>query len=750
MKVVEIREESELRGMKSAWDALLGDSASNTIFLTWEWVTAWWGAYGEPGTLRILAAIDTEGVVQGIAPLRSEPARKYGQAFPALRFVGDGSNDSDYLDCIVSASHEREVSEAFRGYWREPLRGGTLLMLNEVPETSPNLPWLRDLASAGKTIRTESDVPCGTVKLPRTWEDYLAMLKPRFRTKVRSGLRNLENRPEVQFGFCETLEQARNLLPVLFDLHTRRWLQNGKPGVFGWDKKRDFYSKLSATLLDRGWLRFSWLKWNGQVLACQYGFSYSGTYSQLQEGYEPAAEHWNPGIGLRAWSIREFIQQGLGEYDFLGGVGRHKTDWAAEVKHSKKILIAGDTWKNRVFLNGPEWEERGRELARRLVPEKVLAARRDRIEREILAAAQPSRNGHTSESAGDGWLREAAANCYFYSPLPRLMRPLRNRYRLSVGSNGNGRKVSWSRRTETSARILYYHRVNDDHDPFFAAISTDLFDRQMRYVARHYKNVVSMSQLLEHLESGSTETVLAVTFDDGYRDNYHNAFPILQRYGLPATIFLTTGSIDTGEPLWFEVLALALKTTTREFVDLDIDIPRRVWIRTEAERLAANGSIFAILRTLPDSDRRQWLDQILRQLGAGNDGARKDKMLTWDQVRLMKAQGIDFGGHTVTHPFISKLTREQVMSEVSGCKRRIEDELQLPVEYFAYPNGREEDFGVWNKELIRAAGYRAAVTTIWGTNYRSTDLMALRRGGPWEPSVPLFAYKLDWYQLIDD
>src|ERR1035441_4199875 len=118
-------------------------------------------------------------------------------------------------------------------------------------------------------------------------------------------------------------------------------------------------------------------------------------------------------------------------------------------------------------------------------------------------------------------------------------------------------------------------------------------------LARHYR-VVSMSEVLEHLESNSKEIVLAVTFDDGYQDNYHNAFPILQRYGLPATIFLTTGSIDTGEPLWFERLALALKTTTREFVDLDIDIPRRLWLRTEAERLNANGQIFGILRALPD------------------------------------------------------------------------------------------------------------------------------------------------------
>jgi CelD/BcsL family acetyltransferase involved in cellulose biosynthesis len=75
------------------------------------------------------------------------------------------------------------------------------------------------------------------------------------------------------------------LLPILFDLHTRRWAEEGKPGVFGWDKKRDFYFHLSRLLLERGWLRFSWFEWKGQVLACQYGFVYGATYYQLQEGY---------------------------------------------------------------------------------------------------------------------------------------------------------------------------------------------------------------------------------------------------------------------------------------------------------------------------------------------------------------------------------------------------------------------------------------------------------------------------------
>lgn len=301
---------------------------------------------------------------------------------------------------------------------------------------------------------------------------------------------------------------------------------------------------------------------------------------------------------------------------------------------------------------------------------------------------------------------------------------------------------------EPSARILYFHRVNSDSDPFFPSTTTKLFEEEMRFLAR-YKKVVSLANLVKHLEGDSTEPVFAITFDDGYQDNCENAFPILQRYGLPATIFLTTGSMDSREPLWFEQLSLALKTSGREFIDMEVDLPRRFWLRTQSERLGANDQIFGLLRGLHDAERRELLAQIYRKLEISGGGERQNKMLTWDQVRLMQSQGIDFGGHTVDHPFISRLSRESIVWEVSECKRRIEDELQTGVDFFAYPNGREEDFGLENKELIRSAGYRAAVTTIWGTNYRTTDRMELRRGQPWEENAALFVSKLDWYQLVN-
>jgi CelD/BcsL family acetyltransferase involved in cellulose biosynthesis/peptidoglycan/xylan/chitin deacetylase (PgdA/CDA1 family) len=748
MKVVEIREEGELQSLRDRWQKLVCDSAANTIFLSWEWVTAWWSAYGKTGELRILSAFDENGVLRGIAPLRSQTVHRYGQAFPALSFIGDGSNDSDYMDLIVAAGYEEPVMAAFAQYWAEDVRRGMMLLLNQIPVTSPNLALLKTAADQQGLLWTETETPCATVSLPQTWEEYVGMLRPRFRTKVRSVLRNLESLPSLRFGFCDRAEQVEQMLPILFDLHTRRWTQAGKPGVFGGEPKRSFYAALSTLLLERDWLRFSWVEWNGRILACQYGFTYAGIYSQLQEGYEPTSEHWNIGAGLRAWSIREYVKQGVREYDFLSGTERHKLDWGAEIRRTKSIVAARPGFKTLLYCRGPEWEERTRGVVKGLLPEKVLAIRQERLERQRLAAFQKTNNGQGTESHGLELMRKAMASCYFHGRFPALVRPLRDRYQLSVAANGKGPKISWKKRTEGAARILFYHRVNDDRDPFFPAIGKDLFEQHMRYVARHYK-VVSMSDLLNHLETGSPGLVVAITLDDGYQDNYHNAFPILQRYGLPATIFLTTETMDTRDPLWFEQMAQALKKTSREFVDLEIDIPRRFWLRTQAERLESNDLIFSALRTLEDGDRKRWLPEILRQLAVAEDGERRDKMLTWDQVRLMKQHKIDFGGHTVTHPFMSKMTREQATWEVGECKRRIEEELQLPIDCFAYPNGGQQDFREWHRELICGAGFRAAVTSIWGMNYRSTNRTELKRGGPWEDNAALFASKLDWYQLVN-
>jgi peptidoglycan/xylan/chitin deacetylase (PgdA/CDA1 family)/CelD/BcsL family acetyltransferase involved in cellulose biosynthesis len=737
MRVTEVRDPSEWQRLEPRWNRLLEASGAATTFLTWEWLTAWWTAYGREGDLRILVASDEEGLIRGIAPLRRDSVRRFGCTFEVLGFVGDGSNDSDYLDFIVERGFEDEVVRAWAGHLAGAFDRGVMLRLNEIPAASANVAALRALSRT--PVLAEQAIECSTLSLPSGWNEYLGTLRPRFRTKIRSVLRNLESRPEVRFGFCETAPDLGRLLPTLFELHTRRWKHDGQPGVFGWDEKRRFYAELSPLLLDRGALRLSWLEWNGRLLACQYGFVHGTTYFHLQEGYEPASEHWNIGIGLRAWSIRTLLGAGIREYDFLAGVGRHKMDWGAGVKQSLRLVVGLPTYANLLYCRGPEWLQRTKDSVKEFVPQKVLA-RRDANARRPVVADPPSEH--------HGGARRAAALGYSRLGGPAVSRLIRRRFEASVSDDGRVVRSSWRRRRQPSARILYYHRVNDDRDLFFPATPLAAFDGQMRHIARHYK-VVSLRALIDHLANGSAEPVVAITFDDGYRDNCENAFPILQRYGLPATIFLATGSLDSREPLWFEKLAATLKATTQEFVDVELDVPRRFWLRTDDERLRANGELFSLLRRLPEGDRAERLAHVLCALGSPSGAVRPDAMLTWDQVRHMKRHGIDFGGHTVTHPYLSRLPPDRVDWELVECRRRIEAELQSEVLHFAYPNGRAEDFAAANKDALRRAGYEAAVTTLWGMNYPTTDRLELRRGGAWEEDDALFAYKMDWYQLVN-
>src|ERR1039458_5342241 len=235
MKIAEIRDTGGLEALRPEWNVLLSKSASNTVFLTWEWISAWWSNYGEPGGLRIVTARDERDELVAIAPMRLRAEQRYKQRVPMLSFIGDGSNDSDYLDFIAVRGREEEAVNAFHDHFAGSLRPGSVLALRTVPETSTFLPTLKRAAHKAGHSWQETEFPCSIVALPYTWDEYLRLPKPHFRTKIRSVLRNLESRPEVSFGFCRTGEQLEAMLPILFDLHTRRWAEDGEPGVFGSD-----------------------------------------------------------------------------------------------------------------------------------------------------------------------------------------------------------------------------------------------------------------------------------------------------------------------------------------------------------------------------------------------------------------------------------------------------------------------------------------------------------------------------------
>ena len=298
--------------------------------------------------------------------------------------------------------------------------------------------------------------------------------------------------------------------------------------------------------------------------------------------------------------------------------------------------------------------------------------------------------------------------------------------------------AGWARRN--TFQILTYHRVNDDRDPFFAAVPTAVFERHMAWVARTYVTL-PLETLLERMRRGRLpRRALAITFDDGYRDNLTHAAPILARYGLPATIFVATGFIGTAEVPWFDRLAQALKITRVEA--LDAPWGERLDLGTAAARLTALDRTLAYCKGLDDDEARGRLDSLLEQLGVTDQRCFKNLMLTWDDVHALVGLGFSVGAHTVNHPILSRVSADRARKEIVGSRAMIESACGQAPRAFAYPNGAPEDYTPATQQIVREAGFTCAVTTRFGLNGPKTSPYELRRGGPWERDLPTFALKL--------
>jgi len=331
--------------------------------------------------------------------------------------------------------------------------------------------------------------------------------------------------------------------------------------------------------------------------------------------------------------------------------------------------------------------------------------------------------------------------------LLKLARPLLNRARLRIDREGHAAFPWVSFRGTRNAQILIYHRVNDEQDPYFPAVTPVLFDRQMAYLASNFR-VLPVSDLVDGLLAGTLpDNAIAVSFDDGYRDNFVHAFPILKRHGIPCTVFLTTEAIGSDRQLWHDDVFSAFRETTAGA--LAPSGPEGIGgpLGTVEERLRVQRRFIAHARTLGDAGRSQAIAQLRQALGVGPSPPAPGLMLSWDEVRTMSRGGVQFGSHTATHPILSRVDREQARRELVESKRTIEERIGVPVEGFAYPNGTRADFLPETETLVREAGYAYAVTTIDGPNEPDADVFALKRWTPWDEDIFAFGLRLHYTKL---
>jgi peptidoglycan/xylan/chitin deacetylase (PgdA/CDA1 family) len=290
-----------------------------------------------------------------------------------------------------------------------------------------------------------------------------------------------------------------------------------------------------------------------------------------------------------------------------------------------------------------------------------------------------------------------------------------------------------------------YHRIGFRPDwPFDRGLwsaTPEAFDAQVRFLKKHF-DLIGASDLTDVLNKQSGRFAL-ITFDDGYRDNYEEAFPILRAHGAPATFFLATGYLDQPRVPWWDEIAWMVRRSSRQSIGPD-DWHREAvpWDNPDRER-----AIYTLLRrykSFPGYCTEAYLDFLAQATYSGRCPATemKDEWMTWDMVREMAAAGMSIGGHTVNHPVLSRLTAEEQEEEVAGCARRLQQELGSPMRSFAYPNGKRDSFNQNTRDCLKRTGVEFSFSYYGGyQSFDAFDTLDIRRH-PAEASTSLDTFRM--------
>ncbi len=262
------------------------------------------------------------------------------------------------------------------------------------------------------------------------------------------------------------------------------------------------------------------------------------------------------------------------------------------------------------------------------------------------------------------------------------------------------------------ACVLCYHRVlpeeefEADKSPNSNLIMpTSKFAEQMSYLAENYE-VVSMDDLVGHLKGDSKEFVVAVTFDDGYKDNLTHALPILEQYNIPATIYITTRFPEGDTWMWWNEIWDYLDNNTALEVN---DVPEGLTISTLRQKIKCFNKLFDWILNLSYKKQKKYVETLTKSV------ARKqysNLCLNWEEIKILDQHPlVTIGAHTNSHPNLKKLTEKEAFAEMSHSKNLLEEKLKHSVEHFAYPFGTHNEADVREFELASRCGFRTAVTT---------------------------------------
>ena len=276
--------------------------------------------------------------------------------------------------------------------------------------------------------------------------------------------------------------------------------------------------------------------------------------------------------------------------------------------------------------------------------------------------------------------------------------------------------------------ILMFHKIDNKQDPLPLTISPSIFDRILSEITERFE-IVALESLFDQEKNlvVDEKVKFVITFDDGYRDNYEKAFPILKRHKAPATIYLSYGHLEGEYFFWYEKLTLGIQNTKHKFIDLEDLGSEKFNLDSLEEKSKVINNLNLWLKLFTDKERLEKLEIILSRLEVSDTDENVSPMLSWEMVKEMNENNINFGSHTVSHPILSRENNQSIENEVVESKRLLEEKTGQKMEGFAYPNGTIDDYNDTVLDYVNKAAYQHACTTTPGINYKGQDPYQLLR-----------------------
>lgn len=276
--------------------------------------------------------------------------------------------------------------------------------------------------------------------------------------------------------------------------------------------------------------------------------------------------------------------------------------------------------------------------------------------------------------------------------------------------------------------ILIYHSVLAEPDPLRPGVpSAREFEAEMQLLSACF-TPLPLVEALGALRNGTLpKRAVCVTFDDGYADNQAVALPILERYGIPATVFVSSGYLDGGR-MWNDSIIETVRKLGGQEIDLACFGLGVKTLRTVEDQ---NAAIEQIIETVRHWESAKRLDGV-EQFQACVSNLPDDLMLTGAQLQDLSARGIEIGGHTRNHPILSCMSDTDAFSEIADGKKDLEERLGQPIVSFAYPNGSPGiDYTQAHVQMVRDLGFNCALSTQMGVCTASSQPFELPRFTPW-------------------